>query len=154
MWYSGLYVNEWRIMRPKDYLYSKGLIDNPKQRGRLSLAHKEIIEQAVRDGVQIDGYSVAKSTAPVKDDGTSVPKVERVEKGGIVDIGDETRPEKSWQAHYMMDGEKVMRTVCNTCNSSLTYCHCRTPYVWHDHERQGLVQFSLRKDPLPVNPWS
>lgn len=146
-------------MRPKAYLHSIGAIADPNQRGRLSRENIALIHKAVAEGIQIDNYSVDRPTGSSKNDSThsEVPKVSRTESGGIVDIGDEVRPEKSWEASARVNGVTHpvgMRTVCNTCNSSLTYCHCRTPYVWIDHETQGLVTFAMRRTPLPVNPWS
>lgn len=143
-------------MRPKDYLHSKGLIDNPNQRGRMSLAHKEIIEQAVRDGVQIDGYTVSQHQ-PASAEVNAPVKVERKSSDGIADVPNEVRPEASWEAYTYVEGVKRevgMRTVCNGCRCSLTYCHCRTARVWVSSEFEGLVNFTPRTKPLPVNPWS
>jgi len=141
-------------MRPKQWLHKNGHIDNPNQRGRLSREHIALIEKAVREGAKIDGYGASTDTPA---EGGEV-KVERVstDPNRIADIGEPRRPETSWKAHTMVDGTKVpvgMRTVCNLCRSSLTYCGCRSPYVnvmdREDTERQGLVIFTMGTFPSP-----
>lgn len=141
-------------MRPKEYLHQQGHIDNPNQRGRLSAAHLDIIHQAVQSGVKIDGYAV--SDKPQTQD--TAPKVERVAPGeGIADIGEPVRPEANWAAHTYINGTRTdvgMREVEVTCGNSLTYCHCRTPYVRVlDSEAPVMVQFSHRSVPYRPKWW-
>lgn len=136
-------------MKPKEYLLKHGHITSIG-RGRLSREHIAIIEQAVSEGVSIEGYSVSKPTAAVADK----PTVERVQRdpNTIPDVPDETRPESSWQA-YANDREVGMRTVCNVCGSSLSYCPCSEPKVWVDYDRQAVVYFKPRKIPLTNRKW-
>jgi len=120
----------------------------------MSGAHKLLIEQAVRDGAQIDGFAVSK-TAPVTP--TAPVRVEKVNASATVaDIPDPSRDECSWEAYAKVDGKIHpigMRTVCNGCSSSLTYCYCRTPIVTVDSDTRVLVNFKPRKNPLPARMW-
>lgn len=136
-------------MKPKQWLAQNGHIADPNQRGRLSAAHKALIEKAVLDGADIDGYAVSKAVSD-----TPAPKVERVsvDPNRIADVPDESRPETDWEAHTN-NGPIGMRTVCNTCHSSLTYCHCPHPKVWLDSDTEGVVFFRARKSPLPKKKW-
>lgn len=138
-------------MRPKEWLAANGHIDNPNQRGRLSKDHTALIEQAVRDGAKIDGYAV--SDKPT-DSEVKVEKVS-VDPNRVYDVPDETRPETSWTAHVYIGGEKHavgMRTVCELCSSSLTYCHCRGPIVSVNNETY-LVMFAPRPQGDRINKW-
>lgn len=135
-------------MKPKQWLHANGHLDVIKQ-GRLSLAHKALIEQAVRDGAQIDGFAVSKAE-PKTEAEKAAPRVEKVAIPGqrILDVPDERRSESMWTAHTYLDGTKVpvgMRQVCNTCHNSLTYCPCRVPVVWIDHEHTGVVTFTPKR---------
>lgn len=133
-------------MKPKQWLFDNGHISEIG-RGRLSRDHISLIEQAVRDGAQIEGYAVS-TAAPKTEAEKSEPAVEKVrhDPNRIMDVPDERRSESVWKAHTFVNGDKVnvgMRTVCNTCRSSLTYCPCRAPIVWVDHEATGVVTFTL-----------
>lgn len=131
-------------MKPKQWLYNHGHIATIG-RGRLSREHIALIEQAVREGAVIEGYSVTntKDTAvPAK-----VNKAAPTNVKTVVDVPDMRRDETIWQAHTMVDGVKRhvgMRTVCNNCHNSLGYCPCHTSVVWVDHERTGMVTFTVR----------
>lgn len=143
-------------MKPKDWLLANGHIKEIT-RGRMSREHIALIEQAVRDGEQIDGYAVSTAVRTPADTPTP-PKVEKVAKPSerIADVPDETRPESSWEAYTYYNGAKKdigMRTVCNTCGNSLTYCPCRTPMVNLDDGGVGLVSFKVRTKPLPTTRW-
>lgn len=140
-------------MKPKEWLHKNGHIDNPNQRGRLSAAHKSLIEQAVRDGVNIDGYAVS-TVQPKTEDEKALPKVERraAPSDRLIDVPDEARSESDWEA-YTASGPVGMLTVCNVCHSSFTYCHCQHPRVWVDHETEGVVFFKPRKTPLSNKRW-
>lgn len=130
-------------MKPKEYLVKHGHLTEVG-RGRLSAAHIEIIRKAVAAGENIEGYSVTKPTTAAAGE----PKVERAPRGDTIpDVPEESRPEKDWTAYRHEDGKKVdvgMRTVCNNCGSSLTYCRDRKPVVWVDHERESVVYFKPR----------
>lgn len=134
-------------MRPKQWLFENGHIASPNQRGRMSLAHKQLIEDAVSKGAKIDGFSLVKS----KGEDSKVEKVS-VSTDRIADVPDEHRAEEMWEAHTS-EGTVGMRTVCNNCTSSLTYCHCQHPRVWVDFDREGVVFFKPRKKPLPNKKW-
>jgi hypothetical protein len=128
-------------MKPKEWLLKHGHITEIG-RGRISLPNKALIEEAVRNGAVIEGYSV--STAPSKEGSDNVAKVEKTPKAGaIFDVPDEARSEDMWRAFRAVDNVEVgMRTVCNgPCGSSLTYCRCEHPRVWVDHQSESLVYF-------------
>lgn len=143
-------------MRPKQWLKENGHIADANQRGRLSRENIALIEKAVREGADIDGYAVSKAV-PKNDTEKAAPAVNRVETGTgvkrIADIPDvQLRDEKVWKAHTTFEGvtHKVgMRTACNTCGNSLTYCPCRFPvvnvYGVSDTEATGMVTFTLIK---------
>lgn len=144
-------------MKPKDWLLANGHIKEIT-RGRMSRENIALIENAVRDGAVIDGYVVSKVEPKVTKDVPAPSKVERVTVATdrIADVPDEVRPESEWEAYTYLDGAKRpvgMRTVCNQCGNSLTYCHCRTPVVWLDHEVTGLVSFTVRTKPLLNKRW-
>lgn len=134
-------------MKPKEWLYKHGHITEIG-RGRMSREHIALIEQAVRDGETIEGYAVS-TVQPKSQDEKSAPAVEKVaiNANRVIDIPDETRPESSWTAHTS-EGEVGMRTVCNVCKSSLTYCPCAQPRVWISHESEGVVFFKPRTTPI------
>jgi len=141
-------------MKPKDWLLKNGHIKEIT-RGRMSRENIALIEEAVKSGVVIDGYAinkpVIKSDKPKSDTGPSVEKVS-INANRIADVPDETRPESQWEAHTYVDGVKRkvgMRTVCNICNNSLTYCYCRTPLVTVDTDTAKMVTFTVRTTPLP-----
>lgn len=146
-------------MKPKQWLYDNGHIADPTQRGRLSKDKIALIEKAVAEGASIDGYTVSKSYKPTDTTGPTKPvQVDKVAIKGdrIADVPDETRPEKSWEAFTMVDGKRQpigMRTVCNTCANSLTYCYCRTPLVNHGDNTRAMVSFTSRSSPLPARLW-
>lgn len=128
-------------MKPKEYLVKHGHLAEAG-RGRLSKEHVAIIQDAVSKGVFIEGYTRVKeepkATAPVQ------PKVVKVPKEDIADIGEPLRDERSFTASS--SGTPVgMRTVCNICRNSLTYCPCPAPRVWLDFDREGVVVFATRK---------
>lgn len=139
-------------MKPKEWLLANGHIKEIT-RGRMSREHINLIEQAVRDGVSIEGYAVS-TVQPKSEDEKALPKVEKraVSSDRLIDVPDEARSESDWEAHTA-SGPVGMRTVCNTCHSSLTYCHCQHPRVWVDHETEGVVFFKPRKTPLSNKRW-
>jgi hypothetical protein len=139
-----------RTYRPKEYLCALGELTNPNQRGRLSLAHKALIEDAiVNKGIKIVGYEVS-ATAPKSGE---TAKVERVtDANRVFDVPNESRPEKDWQA--FADGKDVgMRTICMLCPNSLNYCHCREPRVRVEWNRSAAVDFRPRTAPLNLRFW-
>lgn len=133
-------------MKPKQWLFDNGHIA-VIGKGRLSRESIALVEQAVRDGVNIEGYAVS-SVQPKSEVEKTSPKVEKVAVAGnrILDVPDEARSEDSWSAHTT-EGEVGMRTVCNGCRSSLTYCHCTHPRVWISHEAEAVVFFKSRTTP-------
>lgn len=135
-------------MKAKEYLVKKGHLKEAG-RGRLSAEHRAIIMAAVAEGIHIEGYSV--NTAPATEN-KPVVKVVKADPNAVYDVPDETRPERDWAAS--VNNKTVgMRTVCNMCTNSLTHCHCQFPKVWIDHEREGIVTFSPRKEPLKNKRW-
>lgn len=137
-------------MKPKEWLLKNGHIKEIT-RGRLSRENIERIENAVREGAVIEGYAVSKSTPadnkPVEVDKRPVANVKTV-----ADVPDERRPEDTWEA-FTDDHAVSMRTVCNVCGNSLSYCPCSSPLVWLDFDRQAVVNFRVRKSPLPIKRW-
>ena len=128
-------------MKPKEWLVANGHLKEAG-RGRMSREHIALIQKAVAEGAEIEGYSTPKP-ATVK---VSEPKAEKVESTGIVDVPDMVRHENDWQA-YVDTREVGMRTVCNGCSNSLTHCYCKFPKVWLDHTREGVVVFKQRTTP-------
>lgn len=133
-------------MKPKVALVKDGFLPagSENKRGRLSGAAIERLKELASQGWAIDGYTVTKPTAA-----TEKPAVEKVtvDPNRIADVPDESRPEDEWQA-FTTAGEVSMRTVCNICHSSLTYCHDTLPRVWVDFETEGVVSFKPRTEPI------
>lgn len=130
-----------KIWKPKEYLFEHGKIDDPKQRGRMSLDNKAFITAAVESGVLIEGYG--ETTA---EDGAVVIDKVSIDPNRVFDVPDESRPEASFTA-YVGTKEIGMRTICNVCSNSLNYCHCSSPRVWVDFDREGVVNFAGRTKP-------
>lgn len=131
-------------MKPKEYLVKHGHI-KVAGRGRLSRENIAIIEEAVKNGALIEGYST--STPADESNPTEVKRA--IVGDAIFDIPDETRPERNWEAKRESDGKPIgMRTVCNRCGNSLTHCLHATPVVWVDHNRQSEVVFVPRTTPV------
>lgn len=138
-------------MKPKVALVKDGFLPagSENKRGRLSLDAINRLKELAAKGWPIEGYSVTKPTAdsePVK-----VEKVS-VDANRVFDVPEESRPEKDWQG-FTPDGEVGMRTVCNTCKCSLSYCPCPMPRVWIDSETEAVVVFKPRTSPLPKKMW-
>lgn len=142
-------------MKPKEWLLKEGHIKEIT-RGRMSRESIALIEDAVRNGAKIDGFSV--STAPV--DSKEPAKVEKVatDPNRILEIPDSPfRDESTWEAYGNIGGKVApigMRTVEETCGNSLTYCACRNPMVRHlDSDGPVLVNFKARTKPLSNKRW-
>lgn len=137
-------------MKPKEYLLKHGHITHIG-RGRMSAEHIAIIKKAVAAGENIEGYSVARpSTAAPVPQSEDSQVVRESRSDSIPDVPEESRPEKDWTAYRHEDGKQVeigMRTVCNNCNSSLTYCRCNRPVVWVDYDSETVVYFKPRTSP-------
>lgn len=128
-------------MKPKEYLFSKGMIQ-VVGKGRLSREHVQFLKDEAAKGVFIEGYSLV--TAPVV--AVDKPKAEMPKGEQIADVGPPLRDETALMA--VCDGKEIgMRTICNVCHSSLTYCGCQFPKVNIDHEREGVVVFKPRTTP-------
>lgn len=130
-------------MKPKEWLHKNGHIE-VIGRGRLSAAHIALINEAVANGVAIEGYAIKERVTLTGDE--SPAEVTRIvmDPNRIVDVPDVARFENETEAYYLNDGKAVligMRTVDNVCGSSLTYCHCESPRVWVDFDRQVVVNF-------------
>lgn len=133
-------------MKPKEWLFKNGHIE-VIGRGRLSAAHIALIHEAVANGVQIEGYSVSKTD--ISTDKPEPVKVERIahDPNRVVDVPDIARDERDFMAYRSENGKRIevgMRTVDNNCGSSLTYCHCESPRVWVDYDREAVVHFTSR----------
>lgn len=132
-------------MKPKAALVKDGFVEgdhvwspgDENKRGRLSVAAKARLTELALSGWQIDDYSVTKSADTSKPD--TVVKI-KTDPNAVVDIPNPTRDEKALEA-WSGTVKVGMRTVCNNCRRSLTYCPCEQPRVWLDHETQGVVHF-------------
>lgn len=124
-------------MKPKEALVKDGFLPkgSENKRGRISVAAIERCKELAAQGWAIDGYSVSTAT----DSTVTVAKV-TVDPNAVAEIPNPTRDETAMTAH-VGDVTIGMRTVCNTCRRSLTYCPCPQPRVWVDHTREGLVYF-------------
>lgn len=129
-------------MKPKEYLVKHGHIKEAG-RGRLSKEHIAIIEEAVKGGAFIEGYSIS---TPAND--AEPVEVKRAPAVDVYDVPDEVRPERDWEAYSESGAAVGMRTICNLCGNSLNYCHHQTPVVWVDHKTMTGVVFSPRKTPV------
>lgn len=122
-------------MKPKEWLKANGHIPDANVRGRMSREHKALIEDAVAQGVAIDGYEVVKAKPATSTKPATAPAVERVAGTGakvIADIGEPYRDERALKAYWVKDGKNLpigMRTVDENCGNSLTYCFCPNPRV-------------------------
>lgn len=129
-------------MKPKVALVKDGFLPQgaENQRGRMSAAAIARCQELAQQGWQIDGFAVSKSADTSKPD--TVVRV-KTDPNEVVDIPEPTRDEKSLTAHST-NGKVGMRTVCNNCRRSLTYCLCESPKVWLDHETEGVVVFKVK----------
>lgn len=115
------------IMKPKAALVKDGFLPagSENKRGRISKEADARCKELAASGWAIDGYSVSKST----DSTETVVKV-KSDPNAVAEIPNATRDEKTLEAFY--GTVKVgMRTVCNNCRQSLTYCPCPQPRVWN-----------------------
>lgn len=140
------------MIKPKVALVKDGFLPpgSENKRGRLSGAAIERCKELAAKGMKIEGYETSRSSSP-----ESVPVVNKVQvstTSTIADIGEPFRHEEAYQA-FTSEGEVGMRTVCNNCHSSLTYCPCTHPVVNIDHDQTGVVYFKPRKSPLPAKRW-
>lgn len=129
-------------MKPKEALVKDGFLPpgSENTRGRMSKDGIARCEQLAASGWHIDGFSVTKSSDSSVPD--TVVKV-KVDPNRIADVPEPSRHEDDWTARTS-EGVIGMRTVCNVCRNSLTYCHCLQPRVWIDHEHESVVSFQRR----------
>ena len=132
------------MVKPKEWLLKNGHIKEIT-RGRMSRENIQRIEDAVRKGEQIEGFMVStvQPKTAEKDAPKKVDKVS-VSTDRVLDIPDESRDERAMSAYALVNGKNHpigMRTVCNACHSSLTYCHCESPRVWLDTNTEVVVLF-------------
>ena len=121
------------IMKPKAALVKDQFVDgdhtwspgDENKRGRLSKPAIERCKELAGQGWSIDGYSVSESSSPTGP--RTVVQVKR-DPNAVVDIPNPTRDEKTMTA-WAGTKEVGMRTVCNNCKRSLTYCPCPQPRV-------------------------
>lgn len=121
-------------MSPKEALIRDGFPGVKPGRGRLSREAIARCKELAASGVQIDGYVVSQSTAPVKTaEPVEVKKVAVVNEKVIVDV----RPERYNPKHFKAVSktpvfgvtEFGMATVCG-CGESLSYHRCDNPTVF------------------------
>lgn len=133
-------------MKPKEALVKDGFLPEgaDRKRGRLSLAAIERLKDLASTGWDIEGYSV--TDAP---DATGAAVIEKVktDPNAVSEIPNEYRAEANYTAHA--DGKEIgMRTVCNIDRRSLNFCVCAHPRVWVDFDREAVVVFKPRTEPL------
>lgn len=144
-------------MKPKEWLLKNGHIKEIT-RGRISRENHALIEDAVRNGVSIEGYSVS-TARPADSEDTPEPIITKAKVSSekvVADIGPERYREDETVGYIHQDGQQVevsLRTVCNTCRASLTYHVCESPRVWVDHKTEAMVYFKPRTKPLPKKRW-
>lgn len=126
-------------MKPKEALVKDGFLPpgSENTRGRMSKDAIARCEALAAKGWQIDGFSVTKSVDTSKPD--TVLRV-KTDSNTVAEIPNPTRDESALQA-FSGTIKVGMRTVCNNCRRSLTYCPCESPRVWLDHDTQGVVHF-------------
>lgn len=136
------------MIKPKEWLFQNGHMtrDEADKRGRMSLANKGLVMEAVANGVAIEGYAVVERPTADTDKPAEVKRV-AIDPNRVADVPDMSRDEREVMGYYMVEGKRVevgMRTVDNNCGSSLTYCRCESPRVWVDHDQQVVVNFTSR----------
>lgn len=115
----------------KGYLVSIGALPpgSENKRGRLSVAHQQLIEKAVAEGIQIQGYSVAPTpTAPAP----VVKKATVSTEKQILEPAPYHYPENEYRAYELVDGKRKYRSLreaCRHCRLSLVGCWCATPEI-------------------------
>lgn len=119
-----------------DHTWSPG---DENKRGRLSLAAKEHLSSLVSKGWDIEGFSASKSST-----GETIVSKVKADPSTVSEIPDPTRDEDSLTA-WAGTKQVGMRTVCNNCRRSLTYCLCPSPKVWLDHNAEAVVTFRERR---------
>lgn len=127
-------------MKPKDALVKDGFLPEGSQnkRGRLSGAAIDRCKELATQGWTIDGYTVSAGTASGEGE-VQVTKT-AVDPNRVADIPNPTRDETALAA-FSGTVKVGMRTVCNNCRRSLTYCPCEQPRVWLDFDTEGVVYF-------------
>lgn len=130
------------MMKPKVALVKDGFLPagSENKRGRLSADAIERCKVLVSQGWDIEGYSVSRESSGVTS--AEVAKVARVDSSSVSEIPNPTRDESAMTA-WVGTKHIGMRTVCNNCRRSLTYCLCPSPKVWVDHNDEGVVHFRL-----------
>lgn len=139
------------MLKPKVALVKDGFLPagSENKRGRLSAAAIERCKELAASGMKIEGYESKVSNTG---EAPTVEKVKVSNSSTVADIGEPFHHEEAYQA-FTSEGEVGMRTVCNNCKCSLTYCPCPKPVVNLDHERTGVVFFKPRTVPLNVKRW-
>lgn len=134
-------------IKPKQWLFDNGHTDSVGGRGRMSLAHKNLIMEAVANGTAIEGYALKEAVTLTGKESPAEVKRIVMDPNKIVDVPDACRDEKAVMGFYREEGKVIeigMRTVDNNCGNSLNYCHCESPRVWVDYDRQVVVNFKPR----------
>lgn len=141
--------------KAKEALFAAGRI-TVIGKGRISRENNAWLDEQIAAGkFTVSGLSVSSNPVITKDSQSTqavVVKREKIADTGIADIGEPYRNEESTEA-FSDNGPVGMRTVCNLCGNSLTYCYHPIPRV-HTLTGEVDVSFKRRVKPLPVNPWS
>lgn len=130
-------------MKPKEWLKKEGHIKEAG-RGRMSTAHKALIEAALLadPNLSIEGFSVSKPAATTGKPAAAT--VERVSsETGMVDVPDMVRDPRDWEA-FDDTGKRFaigIKGVCENCRSSVTYCRCKYSVLRVDNDRVSVVTF-------------
>ena len=138
------------MLTPKEYLRSIGV--ETGGRGRMPADHVAKVKAAVASGIAIKGYEASTPRVSSTSTAPSEPVVTRAAAGASVyDVSPPLRDEHVNKA--MADGRNVgMRAICQGCGNSLTYCPCKSPTVFVDHDRMCVVEF-VSTPHTPIRWW-
>lgn len=112
-------------MKPKEWLHSQGLIDKIGK-GRMSLAHIELIKAEVAKGTFIEGYSKVTAVAPVTKRKNSEPKPVPTGEKVIAELAPDLYPKGMFKGIYFHNGvrkETGTATCCREHGTSIAGHH-------------------------------
>jgi hypothetical protein len=121
------------MIKPKVWLVQNGHkpAGYEDTRGRMDGAAKALVMEAVKNGAQIEGFSLT-TPAPTS---TVLPSVQRAPVSNVKTIAELPAyryNEDTHVAHSFEGGKKVSRSLreaCRHCRVSLVVCHCPAPEI-------------------------
>lgn len=142
------------MITPKQFLVNEGALPagSENARGRLSVANIELCKAGAARGVSIKGYEVTSKPTAARPNAPVTVEKTAADSTGIADVREPSRDEKAIEAYMIVDGVSKpvgMRTVCNNCGNSITYCYDRNPVTWipGSTDAMGVVMFKPRTAP-------